>query len=264
MGNYGQIIDTEFLDEILSPSSKKEPADENEWFAQDVSESKSVKGNEFFIAAKDLLKEYFQRMDDLFGGKKFAYLIGDIAFHEELKDKLQEYQARKENSLKQLSQLSEIWRTGRTHAPQIRTKRKERVAWLAQNLVYKLETFTESATGSNELELSQYWRETCEHEANELKRQSYGVELLHAIGLVYVRKAKRFLATKSTRFGIGGLIHSAKNNSRVVNDIIISSGLIDRVGYLQIDVDAAREESPEEMVRLKERWFEIGLKSWFH
>ncbi|KAG6808327.1 hypothetical protein H0H92_004518, partial [Tricholoma furcatifolium] len=262
MGNYGQIIDTEFLDQILSPSFNEEPADEKEWVAQDVIESNSVKGNEFFIAAKDLLKEYFHRIDNLFGGKQFAYLIGDIAFHEELKDKLQEYQARKENSLKQLSEISEIWRTGRTHAPQLRTQRKERVKRLAQNLVYKLETFTESATASNEPELSKYWREICEHEANELKGQSYGAELLRAIGHVYVRKAKQFLASKSTRFGIGGLIHSAKNNSRVVNDVILSSGLIYRVGYA--NVDAEHDESPEEIVRLKKRWFEIGLKSWFH
>ncbi|KAG6809760.1 hypothetical protein H0H92_014819, partial [Tricholoma furcatifolium] len=263
MGNYGQIIDTEFLDQILSPSSKEEPADEHEWFAQDVIESKSVKGNEFYISTKDLLKEYFHRIDCLFGGKKFAYLIGDIAFNEQIKDTIQEYQARKEINLKPPS-FAEAHKSVEPDSSKLEDKRTERVKCLAQNLRHKLETFTASATASNELELTQYWRDICEHEANELKGESYGIELLHTIGLVYVKKAKRFFAAKSSRFGIGGLIHSAKNNCRVANDTLSSFALGFRVGYLKVDVDSAHSEGQTgEEERLKRKWFEIGLSSWF-
>ncbi|KAG6863630.1 hypothetical protein C0991_004556, partial [Blastosporella zonata] len=293
MSDYDQIIDVEFLDRILSPAPEHElvPADENEWIAKDVMESKSVKGNEFRMTVEDLLKEYFHQIDGLFGGKRFASIIGDIALNQEIQDKLLENQAKQEtkdevhvlrinstqgsetlpkegddqSKSKAPKTIAEAWRDGRQKSAGAGATRKERVEELAKTLVHKLEMFTESATASNEVELSQYWLEICEHDANELKGESYGVELLRTIGFVYVAKAKQFLATKKTRFGVGGLLHSVKGNYRAVTENVSMVGTIYRLSSAEIDIRWADSEglSPEEVDKLKERWSERGLYSWF-
>lgn len=52
----------------------------------------------------------------------------------------------------------------------------------------------------------------------ELKRESYGVELLQAIGFVYVSKAKHFLATHQTFLGVGGWLHNVQGKYHVFSE----------------------------------------------
>jgi curved DNA-binding protein CbpA len=52
----------------------------------------------------------------------------------------------------------------------------------------------------------------------ELKRESYGVELLQAIGFVYVSKAKHYLATHQTFLGVGGWLHNVQGKYHVFSE----------------------------------------------
>jgi len=53
---------------------------------------------------------------------------------------------------------------------------------------------------------------------SELKKESYGVELLHAIGFVYVSKAKHYLASNQTIFGLGGWLHNVQGKYHVFSE----------------------------------------------
>lgn len=66
------------------------------------------------------------------------------------------------------------------------------MAKLVENLERKLSIFTESATGvrASDVDVMRSWREICAIEAEDLKNESYGVELLHAVGATYVAKAR--------------------------------------------------------------------------
>ena len=52
----------------------------------------------------------------------------------------------------------------------------------------------------------------------DLKRESYGVELLQTIGFVYVAKAKHHLATNQTFLGVGGWLHNVQGKYHVFSE----------------------------------------------
>jgi hypothetical protein len=54
--------------------------------------------------------------------------------------------------------------------------------------------------------------------SRELKRESYGVELLQAVGFVYVSKAKHHLATNQTFLGVGGWLHNVQGKYHVFSE----------------------------------------------
>ena len=56
----------------------------------------------------------------------------------------------------------------------------------------------------------------------ELKKESYGVELLQAIGFVYASKAKQFLASNQTLFGVGGWLHNVQGKYHVFSETYVS------------------------------------------
>ena len=54
--------------------------------------------------------------------------------------------------------------------------------------------------------------------SRDLKRESYGVELLQAIGFVYVAKSKQHLATNLTFLGVGGWLHNVQGKYHVFSE----------------------------------------------
>jgi hypothetical protein len=55
----------------------------------------------------------------------------------------------------------------------------------------------------------------------ELKGESYGVELLHAIGFVYTAKAKQFLASNQSFLGVGGWLHNVQGKYHVFSETCV-------------------------------------------
>jgi hypothetical protein len=112
--------------------------------------------------------------------------------------------------------------------------RAERVQKLVDNLQRRLGIFTESATGPNDPDVTNSFRTICMLEAEyvvcisrgpchdlhcrELKKESYGADLLLCIGFVYVSKAKQYLASSGTFLGVGGWLHNVQGKYHVFSE----------------------------------------------
>jgi hypothetical protein len=96
--------------------------------------------------------------------------------------------------------------------------REARVQALATKLVNKLSLYTElndipedarSAAFSNIIQI----------EAEDLKRESHGVELLNAVGYTYLAKASQYIS-KGFAFGLGGMFHSMKEKGYIFSETV--------------------------------------------
>jgi X-domain of DnaJ-containing len=92
-----------------------------------------------------------------------------------------------------------------------------------KELTRKLSLFAESATGPNDPDITKSWRMICQAEAEELSHESFGVELLHAVGFVYSSKAKQFLASSQSIWGVGGWLHGVQNKYHVFSETSVQT-----------------------------------------
>ncbi|KAK4054749.1 DnaJ-like protein [Microbotryomycetes sp. JL201] len=103
-------------------------------------------------------------------------------------------------------------------------------------------------------------------EAEELKQESYGVELLHTVGFVYTSKSKHYLAsTGIVPFGMAGWVHSMKSAAHIVGQTVSTV----RSAYALKDVFdalAAAEKSglsEEKKKELEDKAAQMGLHALF-
>ena len=99
--------------------------------------------------------------------------------------------------------------------------RAARIAKLVENLDRKLSIFTGSAAGPSDPQVTESFRTICKLEAEELKQESYGVDLLHAIGFVYAQKGKQYLASNQTFLGMGGWLHNVQGKYHVFSETYV-------------------------------------------
>lgn len=121
--------------------------------------------------------------------------------------------------------------------------REERVKHLVQKLIERLSVWTETDRTDD---VTRSFQEKTRIEAENLKMESFGIELLHAIGHTYTQKASIFL--KSQKFwGIGGFFSKVKEKGTLAKETwnTISSAL-----------DA--QSSMQEMARAEE----LGGDDW--
>ncbi len=121
--------------------------------------------------------------------------------------------------------------------------RTERVETLARKLLDRVSVWTETDKGAD---VTAAFREKTRLEVENLKMESFGIDILHAIGQTYVRKATALL--KSQRFlGIGGFFSRVRDKGTLVSETwnTISSA-----------IDA--QQTMEEMARMEER----GGEEW--
>ncbi|KAF6752393.1 DnaJ-domain-containing protein [Ephemerocybe angulata] len=221
----------------------------------------------------------------IFGGDRFFPIIGHIGLASDMKAAMQEDDGDEEEEAKNAIEAKKDPKTltpeerarkeerDRVKAEKERVRsaekaaaRSERVGQLVENLTRKLMIFTESATGPNDRDVSKSWKTICELEAEDLKRESYGVELLQTIGFVYVAKAKHHLATSQTFLGVGGWLHNVQGKYHVFSETVstLRSAIELKAVFDQL---AAAEKagglSPEERKRLEEQAAEKGLQALF-
>ena len=96
--------------------------------------------------------------------------------------------------------------------------RDARVTQLTTNLIRKIAIYTEQAGQGNVAEVTKSVRMIWSIEAEEIKDESYGVELLNTVGETYKQKARHYSAASGTPFGIGGWFHSAKNTAHIMGE----------------------------------------------
>lgn len=141
---------------------------------------------------------------------------------------------------------------------------------LTKKLIDKLSLFTET---DMKPDVENSFKQKIFYEAESLKMESFGLEILHTIGSIYILKLKIFLKSQ-TFLGFGGLWWSVKEKSGVVKDTFktISSALdaqltMQEYTKMQEDNDFhakkdAEEEAKakDELARLEERIEQIKLE----
>ncbi|KAI0272343.1 X-domain of DnaJ-containing-domain-containing protein [Gloeopeniophorella convolvens] len=141
-----------------------------------------------------------------------------------------------------------------------------RVQMLTEKLAERLRPFVGAkAPGAPGDAETAAWEARMRREADDLKLESFGVELLHAIGTVYVTKASAFL--KSKKFlGIAGFWSRLKEKGAVAKDAwgVIGSAL--SVQQVMQDIERAQlkgEVGEEELKALEiDVTGKIMLASW--
>lgn len=121
--------------------------------------------------------------------------------------------------------------------------RQERVDTLARKLLDRLSVWTETDRGKD---VTAAFQEKIRLEVEELKMESFGLDILHAIGATYVSKATALLRSQKF-FGMGGFLSRMKDKGTLVKDTwnTISSA-----------IDA--QQTMEEMARLEQQ----GGEDW--
>ncbi|KAG5643794.1 hypothetical protein DXG03_009617 [Asterophora parasitica] len=141
-----------------------------------------------------------------------------------------------------------------------------RVAMLTQKMIERLRPFVEAKhPGDKDDPETIAFEKKMKREADDLKLESFGVELLHTIGTVYMMKSSSFL--KSRKFlGIPGFFSRLKEKGALAKDVwgVIGSALSVRDVMLEMEKAQAKGELGEEELRALEMDItgKIMLASW--
>ncbi|KAI0699491.1 DnaJ-domain-containing protein [Cerioporus squamosus] len=210
----------------------------------------------------------------IFGGERFVPIIGNISLAKDMKAALQE-EAEEGEEVQRDSKGREILspeekakkdEKARKQAAEKAAARAERISKLVENLDRKLSIFTESAAGPNDPQVTESFRTICKLEAEELKKESYGVDLLHAIGFVYSQKAKQYLAANQSFLGMGGWLHNVQGKYHVFSETVSTLRAAMELKNVFEQIQAAEKAgnlTPEEKRRLEEQAAEKGLQALF-
>jgi hypothetical protein len=124
-----------------------------------------------------------------------------------------------------------------------RKAREERVNTLANKLIDRLSVWTETDKGKD---VTHAFEEKIRLEVENLKMESFGLEILHAVGATYVQKGTSFL--KSQKFlGISGFFSRLKDK-----------GTLAKETWTTISTAIDAQMTMEEMAKLEER----GGEDW--
>ncbi|KAF3405257.1 DnaJ-like protein 1 [Talaromyces pinophilus] len=119
-----------------------------------------------------------------------------------------------------------------------RVARQERVDTLVRKLIDRISVWTETDKGP---EVTHAFEEKIRLEVENLKMESFGLEILHAIGQTYLQKATSFL--KSQKFlGISGFFSRLKDKGTLAKETW---------GTISTAIDA--QMTMEEMAKLEEK-----------
>ncbi|KAF9348394.1 hypothetical protein BGX26_000200, partial [Mortierella sp. AD094] len=151
-----------------------------------------------------------------FGGDRFVDIIGEISIGRDMRDALNEPE---DESLASLSPEEKAKREATASESKDKARdeaRQVRVDKLVQNLVHKLSIYTDGPCDYN---AAKGYQEMIRLEAEELKAESYGVELLHAIGFTYTLKAKQYLG-KQEMLGLGSWFHGVREKGHILSETV--------------------------------------------
>lgn len=119
-----------------------------------------------------------------------------------------------------------------------RKAREERVETLSRKLIDRISVWTETDKGP---EVTHAFEEKIRLEVENLRMESFGLEILHAIGATYLQKATSFL--KSQKFlGISGFFSRLKDK-----------GMLAKETWTTISTAIDAQMTMEEMAKLEEK-----------
>ncbi|WRT70758.1 uncharacterized protein IL334_007757 [Kwoniella shivajii] len=212
-------------------------------------------------------EEVFGKM---FGGDRFEDFIGQISIGKDMKDAFQQQHEEEAGDYmigptgKPMMTPDAMQRKmlrDRAVAEQKARVRKERVDKLAINLVKKLNIYTEAAKGVEDKLVGASFREICRLEAEDLKEESYGTELLNALGRAYQAKSAQHMA--STQFAPLGWFHGAKNTFNVMGDTVstVRSALELKAVFDRLQLAEQSGMPAADLRKLEEQAAEQGIRT---
>ncbi|KIM44664.1 hypothetical protein M413DRAFT_442619 [Hebeloma cylindrosporum] len=154
----------------------------------------------------------------------------------------------------------------REHDKARRKAMEARIAMLTKKMIERIRPFVEAKEpGGKDDPESNAFTERMKREVEDLKLESFGVELLHTIGSVYMMKASSFM--KSKKFlGIPGFFSRLKEKGSLAKDVwgVIGSALSVRDLMLEMEKAQAKGEVAEAELRALEMDVtgKIMLASW--
>jgi len=125
-----------------------------------------------------------------------------------------------------------------------RKQREERVATLSAKLINYISVWTETDKGPD---VTKAFKDKTVLEIENLKMESFGLEIMHAIGSTYLSKATSFLKSHKSFLGIGGFWSRLKDKGNLAKETW---------GTISTAIDA--QMTMEEMAKAEER----GGEDW--
>jgi len=123
--------------------------------------------------------------------------------------------------------------------------REERVNTLAKTLIDRVSVWTETDKGKD---VTDAFREKMRLEVENLKMESFGLEIMHAIGQTYVAKASTFIKSQKPIIGgVSGFFSRLKDKGNMVKD---TWGTVSTAIQAQMEI--------EEMAKMEEK----GGEDW--
>ncbi|KAL1925978.1 hypothetical protein VTP01DRAFT_7174 [Rhizomucor pusillus] len=128
-------------------------------------------------------REHFQQM---FGGDAFRKIIGDLSIGEVFSDAQTMAMAEEADQAAGGDQKKSKEEMNQ-HMEKMQERQKERIAYLTDNLKHRLNMYVECASDPI---LVKSYEDMTKEEAEKLKKESYGLDLLHTVGTIYSNRAK--------------------------------------------------------------------------
>ncbi|CAG8448730.1 13570_t:CDS:2 [Ambispora leptoticha] len=159
-----------------------------------------------FVNPEDFFRQQF-------GGDRFVDIIGEISIGRDMKEVLQN--AAEEDGT-DTSEVKIRKEANKNIMDEERERiKQQRIEKLVANLIHKLTIYVESNNSAEE----EAYSKMIEIEADELKTESYGVELLRAIGFTYSLKAKQYLGGEQM-FGLPRVGHILREKGHVFSETL--------------------------------------------
>lgn len=192
-------------------------------------------------------KEFFKHM---FGGEAFADIIGDNSLGSFMETAI--HDATDPNAAQQMTPEQRAQRDKELRE-QSEKQRKERELQLTEKLKKKLALYTDGNYTAED------YREYIHKEANNLKNESFGKELLQTVGYVYSMKAKQYMG-KSTLLGLPSFYHSMKEKGHIVSEVwstLTTAHRLQKEAKLQ-ETGGARPSPEQELENVKEIMWKLS------
>ncbi|KAI8064111.1 X-domain of DnaJ-containing-domain-containing protein [Thamnidium elegans] len=171
----------------------------------EVGEENGVRPDGGFVDPEDFFKQSF-------GGDRFVDIIGEISIGKDMREALETAEEEEGDPETFTAEEKAAKEVQKVEAEQARNLiRIKRVEILCQKLIEKLNLYTPNT--------EQQFIETVKKEAEDLKLENHGVELLHTIGYIYNMKVNQY-SSKKFAFGLGGMFHSMKEKGYIFSQTV--------------------------------------------
>lgn len=243
IGEISLIKDFGKASEIMMTEEEKEELE-----AQMKADHKKVNGEDSSATADASAASTSASAVDA-AGKKAAEAGGSTSEVAEAKKK-EELKQKQKMTPEQKAKLEEFEKEKEANE-------RKRVEDLTQKLKDRIRPFVEAKNpGDKDDSETQLFERKMKEEAEDLKLESFGVELLHAIGHCYTMKATTWIKTKKHSFlGFGGFMSRMKERGSVVKETwgMLGSALNVKASMDELAKRQEKGEIPEDELRALEQ-----------